>query len=417
MSKPTLEDFWPKTMGGFSQNDPEPYHEVVFKLKAKERECVMLQEQLEDQSSIIFALQRENQDLRNPLGAKSTLPLYSSVTKSPLTQKLTSLGKTKNPRALVSPFSLSLNEASPSSPDPNIPQTPVQAPAPTELSAPTQTFVPNQGSKPLPTEVFALLTVHPPPSSPVTCPAPAPASQMTPAFQAQPMEADPPKMIPNRTRTTPPKPSRPYVPPHKFGPKVVPKPDHPSELPQKVRIYHDSNLKWSSPKEIQNTISDLHLKDSKNLDISLSYTPKLEHMVSAVERDDNKNAIVVIATMTNNAKDHESLAKCQYLLRKAFAILQRQTPMENVIFLESPPSLKFDIFFYNRMVLNLCNLTGAKFAFNLLARPHIKSDGLHIKAGFKHLMNRSVASAIVRRDPYSLLGLWVPRRHPLPPFF
>ena len=185
------------------------------------------------------------------------------------------------------------------------------------------------------------------------------------------------------------------------------------QSPIKVRIYHDSNLKWSSPKQIQKVIRDFHLGSKGPFAVTMSYTPKLEHMLDALKNDDNENGVVIIATMTNNAKDHQSVAHTHSLLQKAIHSLSQQTARKNVIFLESPPSLRFDIFHYNKMAFHLCQSEGIQFASNLLARSHIKQDGLHILGPFKHLMVESVAAAIAGREPYSLLGLRQPMRHPM----
>ena len=183
--------------------------------------------------------------------------------------------------------------------------------------------------------------------------------------------------------------------------------------PIKVRIYHDSNLRWSSPKHIQKTIRDLHLGSNGQFAVTMSYTPKLEHMLDALKNDDNENGVVIIATMTNNAKDHQSVAHTHSLLQKGIHSLSHQTARKNVIFLESPPSLQFDIFHYNKMAFHLCQSEGIQFASSLLARSHIKQDGLHILGPFKHFMVKSVAAAIAGREPYSLLGLRQPMRHPM----
>ena len=119
--------------------------------------------------------------------------------------------------------------------------------------------------------------------------------------------------------------------------------------------------------------------------------------------------------MTNNAKDQQPMSKCQSLLQKAVTILKTQTLAKNITFLESPPSLNFDIFPYNQMAFQLCQKLGLVFCLNLLARPHIKADGLHIKAPFKHLMLKSVAAAVVGKGPYSILGLIPPIRQPVFP--
>ena len=193
--------------------------------------------------------------------------------------------------------------------------------------------------------------------------------------------------------------------------------------PQKtqVRIYHDSNLKWSSPDKIMKNVKDLSLRyvdlNPNNLEISMTYTPRLEDMQSAINKDDNTNGIVIISTLTNNVKDKQTVGKTRFLLQRSINSLKAQTSPENIIFLESPPSLRFDIFHHNQMAFQLCKHSRVRFAFNLLARSHIKPDGLHILPEFKHLMVKSVAAAIAKREPFSLLGLRIPRRHPIFPCF
>ena len=184
--------------------------------------------------------------------------------------------------------------------------------------------------------------------------------------------------------------------------------------PKTVRIYHDSNLRWSSPSQIKDTFKGLNLGNPDKFNIELSYTPTLEQLVTAVERDDNTNATIVISTLTNNAKDHQSVSKCELKLKRAVGILTQQTQPKNIIFLESPPSFRCDIFPYNKMAYNLCKSSGLTFSFNLLSYVHIKPDGLHIKRAFKHLMVKSVAAALAGREPFSIFGLALPDRHPLP---
>ena len=162
-------------------------------------------------------------------------------------------------------------------------------------------------------------------------------------------------------------------------------------------------------------VAGLGLGDAAGCNINLSYTPKLENLLAAVEKDDNRKTKVIIATMTNNAKDQQPVSKCLSLLQKAVTILKTQTLAKNITFLESPPSLNFDIFPFNQMAFHLCQKLGMVFCLNLLARPHIKPDGLHIKAPFKHLMLKSVAAAVVGKGPYSILGLIPPIRRPVFP--
>ena len=76
------------------------------------------------------------------------------------------------------------------------------------------------------------------------------------------------------------------------------------------------------------------------------------------KHDDNKNVKVVIATMTNNAKGHQEVSKTEALLRKVVASLKRQVLARDIVFLESPASLNFDIFPYNQMANSLCKSAG-----------------------------------------------------------
>ena len=199
--------------------------------------------------------------------------------------------------------------------------------------------------------------------------------------------------------------------PKRRSPNFDPSASAPKGEIQKVRIYHDSNLRWSSPSEIQRSIRDFQLGNAESCNIMLSYTPRLEDVLRAVEHDDNKNVKVVIATMTNNAKGHQEVSKTEALLRKVVASLKRQVLARDIVFLESPASLNFDIFPYNQMANSLCKSAGITFALNLVARPHIKTDGLHILTPFKYLMVTSVAAAIMKKEPYRIFGL-VPLRRP-----
>ena len=127
----------------------------------------------------------------------------------------------------------------------------------------------------------------------------------------------------------------PVAAPQLVGPQSSPKPQGktvPSDAlgPKTVRIYHDSNLRSSSPSQIKDTFKGLHLGNPDNLNVELSYTPTLEQLATAVERDNNTNATVVISTMTNNAKDHQSVSKCEQKLKKVVDVLIQQTNVSNI---------------------------------------------------------------------------------------
>ena len=183
--------------------------------------------------------------------------------------------------------------------------------------------------------------------------------------------------------------------------------------PQKV--YHDSNLAWCSPTHIQRTACSIVNGESQS--VQMRKTSRLEDVLHAVQQDDHSGSIVIISVATNNAKAHQSVSHVQFLMEKILCILTRQTSPQNVIFLESPPSLNFDIFPYNQAIFQSCQNFGIFFSFNLLDHSHIKTDGLHILPHYKHLMVKSVSCALQKINPFKYYRVPFLKRHPSCPCF
>lgn len=201
--------------------------------------------------------------------------------------------------------------------------------------------------------------------------------------------------------------------PPKFPSNFQPSKNHPTKIsPQKVFIYHDSNLAWSLPSTIEETVKNINTyrpHPIQNVSITKCYTPRLVQTLDSIKTTNHSNSVVIIAVMTNNAKANQSVAYSKSILNKIFEHLKTEISAQNIIVLESPPSLNFDIFPYNKVMFDLCQSNEVFFARNLLKKVHMKGDGLHILNHYKHLMVKSVAAAIKKIDPkrhYRLPNNW-----------
>ena len=173
---------------------------------------------------------------------------------------------------------------------------------------------------------------------------------------------------------------------------------------QKVFIYHDSNVAWSLPSTIEKAVEQINTyrpHPIKTVNVSKIYTPRLENTLNAIQSTDHSNSVVIISVMTNNAKAFQSVSRSKSILNDIINNLKKEISVENIIVLESPPSLNFNIFPYNKAVFDLCQSEGVFFARNLVKRTHLKPDGLHILNHYKHLVIKSIAAAIKKVDPKS----------------
>ena len=188
-----------------------------------------------------------------------------------------------------------------------------------------------------------------------------------------------------------------------------------SQDPQRVVLYHDSNLKWCSNSAIEKTVHSMLSNKPhpiSKIKMEKNYTPRLEDMLSAATHNDHSNAIVVFAVMTNNAKAGQPVLESQAIFSRVLNIIKTQTSPQNLIVLESPPSLNFDIFPYNYSMFQVCKSSGISFAPNLLSSSDIKTDGLHILPHSKHLMVKSLSAAIKKIDPHIFFNICPTYRRP-----
>ena len=223
---------------------------------------------------------------------------------------------------------------------------------------------------------------------------------LTPIFSDKPSPSPPPKIAP------PQKGDYPNVSGSRsFGPKksfFTPKQS--KSEPQKVIVYHDSNLAWSLPSTVEQAVKNINTYGPhpiKDIKLTKNYTPRLEDTLNAVKSTNHSNSVVIISVMTNNAKAYQSIYQSKSLLSKIVEHLKEEVSVKNIIVLESPPSHNFNIFPYNKAMFDLCQNIGVFFARNLVKRVHLKPDGLHILTQYKHLMIKSVAAAIKKIDPKS----------------
>ena len=323
-----------------------------------------------DQQSEIFSLRLQIEELNKliPQSTLSSLPSYAQVIQDSDAPKLKSLGKIRVKAAHCEKALANSNMETPTlfpiagSASTSLNSKPILTPPPAQILSFTNSSVP---------------------TPPKTFPAHHPCQEPNPHGKS----LLPPKRATRQTH----------------GPEKVP-----------VHIYHDSNLAWSGPDAIKDTIRRIFPKqsDDKDFNVSMCFTPKLEDVLQAVSQTDHANSVVVISVMTNNAKEGQSVEHTDSFLQRIINNLKRQTSLKNIIIMESPPSLQFDIYPYNRASYQICCSSGVYFALSHLDRCHIKDDGLHIRDPYKHLMIKSVAAAIMKVNPYIHFGLFPPVRRP-----
>ena len=80
------------------------------------------------------------------------------------------------------------------------------------------------------------------------------------------------------------------------------------------------------------------------IEVEKVYTARLEDTVKAIRSNDHTNAVVVISVLTNNAKANQNILRAKDLMQEALEQLKKQITPENIIVIESPPALRFNIF-------------------------------------------------------------------------
>ena len=138
-------------------------------------------------------------------------------------------------------------------------------------------------------------------------------------------------------------------------------------------------------------------------------------------KQDLTNAITVIDTTTNNAKrDHflrQNSTRTHNILYKIIRTYTStyKTP-QNLILMETIPSLNFDVQPYNDVASSFARRFGLRWGPTLVGEPHIWRDGTHILHNCRPLHVASLAAAIVRVDPHEQFALHRPPRGPYGPW-
>ena len=147
----------------------------------------------------------------------------------------------------------------------------------------------------------------------------------------------------------------------------------------------------------------------------------LDRTLQDIQRRDHTDTIIIIDTTTNNAKrdnlTNATSRRTHELQRKIISTYQQKYGQtDRLIFMETIPSLNFDIHPYNRAAFSICREMGVSFCPTLVGEPHLFKDGIHILHRHRPLSVDSVAAAIVGTEPQMLLHLPRPPHGPYGPW-
>ena len=186
-------------------------------------------------------------------------------------------------------------------------------------------------------------------------------------------------------------------------------------VPEKVIYYTDSNT-HTLPQILKEKMNEIRSDSGKvpELEQVRAYTMQKAHKL--VQTNNHENAIVVINLMTNNARRRESPASVCGLQEEIIRMLESETAPQNIVFIESPPSLKFDTVTYNKSTEALCKRMNVQFSRTLICKGHLNRDGYHVRFEHQHLMQRTVAAAILNVDPFKAFNLSPNSRSLLGPY-
>ena len=180
---------------------------------------------------------------------------------------------------------------------------------------------------------------------------------------------------------------------------------HPTtNVPDKVIYYTDSNTRMSQHilREKMNEIRKNSGRVPK-LEQVPAYTLQKAHKI--IQTNNHENAVVIINLMTNNVRRGESPASIRALQEEIIWMLKSETAPQNIIFVESPPSLKFDTASYNASTQSLCKRMNVRFSWTLIRKGHLNKDGYHVRYEHQHLMQRTLAAAILNVVPFKAFNL------------
>ena len=167
---------------------------------------------------------------------------------------------------------------------------------------------------------------------------------------------------------------------------------------KKVFIYGDSNYQ-TRHRQLRSKIRELQTDGTEKYDITFVRSYTLEKTLVEMQKHDHNNAIVVIATLTNNIRYNQSLTTISRLQGQIIEELKKQTDQKNIVFLACPPTrfpAHFDTHMSNCYTEVVCEREGVRFSESLVKEQHLYlEDGIHVDYEHQDLITRSVAAAII----------------------
>ena len=140
-----------------------------------------------------------------------------------------------------------------------------------------------------------------------------------------------------------------------------------------------------------------------------------------MQKHDLTDSIVIVDTTTNNAK-HDQQNKTpstnthKLLQQIIHTYIQTYQTPQNLIIMETIPSLNHDVHPYNNTAFSICRQNGVRFAKTLVGESHLWGDGIHIAHRFRPLHVNSIAAAVLNVDPHIHFSLSRPPRGPYGPW-
>ena len=133
--------------------------------------------------------------------------------------------------------------------------------------------------------------------------------------------------------------------------------------------------------------------------------------------------IVIVATLTNDARQTNkrrrlTIEETKDLQSEIVAHATKYISADQVVFLEAPPNLSSeeDVFDYNESTYDLASAWGARFGPILVGDDHIYRDGLHLRSDARHLLIKTLACAILRKNPHLTFKMERPPHGPFGPW-
>ena len=195
---------------------------------------------------------------------------------------------------------------------------------------------------------------------------------------------------------------------------------HPDLTPT-VHFYHDSNAKFIKSTDIQTCIDTINKKQNKQqtkYNIIMHPTYTLQTTLNQISNSTfNKNDHVIINILTNDARTTayrppKSFDNISNNLNSIYDHLLRHLSPNNITLLESPPLLFEDIFPRAALSFQLAKRRGIRSLPTLIGEGHLiqwtsrgRRDGIHVRDDCRHLMVKTIASAVLRQEPHQLFGL------------